>query len=103
VTITEPVAAPQFEASTQKAIDAIVGSVESVLERAQVPASEVDVLCCTGGTAKVHLIAERLRALFPNAELHSLSSFRAVVDGLARRAQQQLQSKSSSAQVVPEA
>jgi len=30
-------------------------------------------------------------ALFPNAELHSLSSFRAVVDGLARRAQQQLQ------------
>ncbi len=91
VAITEAVDASQFEASTQKAIDAIVGSVVGVLERAQVLPEEVDVLCCTGGTAKVHLIESRLRALFSNAELHSLSSFRAVVDGLARLAQQQLQ------------
>lgn len=91
VAITEPVDSDQFQASTQKAIDAIVGSVEGVLDRAQVSPAEVDVLCCTGGTAKVHLIASRLRALFPNAELHSLSSFRAVVDGLARRAQLELQ------------
>ncbi|HEU5076344.1 MAG TPA: Hsp70 family protein [Polyangiaceae bacterium] len=90
VTISETVDGTQFEVATQKAVAAIVQSVEDLLERAQTPAVDVDVLCCTGGTAKVHLIANRLRALFPNAQLHSLSSFRAVVDGLARRAQQQL-------------
>ena len=101
VTITENVNAEQFEASTQRAVDAIVGSVQGLLDRAGVLPSEVDVLCCTGGTAKVHLIARRLRALFPNAELHSLSSFRAVVDGLARRAQQQLQEGARGAQSLP--
>jgi len=101
VAITETVDAPQFEASTQRAVDAIVGSVQGLLDRAGVSPGEVDVLCCTGGTAKVHLIARRLRALFPNAELHSLSSFRAVVDGLARRAQQQLQAGATAAQPLP--
>lgn len=103
VAITEPVSAEQFEKSTRRAIDAIVGAVEGVLERARVSPAEVDVLCCTGGTAKVHLIAGRLRALFPNADLHSLSSFRAVVDGLARRAQQQLQNATARAQLLPSA
>jgi hypothetical chaperone protein len=97
IEITEGVTEEQFEASTREAIDAIVAAVEQLLERAKVPATQVDVLCCTGGTAKVQLIAHRLRALFPKAELHSLSSFRAVVDGLARRAQQQLLTESATA------
>ena len=103
VAITESVNAEQFEQSTQRAVDAIVHSVQGLLARAGVDAREVEVLCCTGGTAKVHLIARRLRDLFPSAELHSLSSFRAVVDGLARRAQQQLLASNGGTQSLLEA
>src|SRR5688572_29053532 len=56
VAITERVSRDQFERSTERAVDAIVHAVQALLDRAGVDAREVDVLCCTGGTAKVHLI-----------------------------------------------
>lgn len=90
VDIQETVSVAAFRSATEEPIEKVLSGLRATLRRAGVSEGEVEVVCCTGGTAKVHQIETRLRAMFSAARVHQLSSFRAVVDGLARRAQQQL-------------
>ena len=47
---------------------------------------DVDVVCATGGTAKVPRIAEALRARFGAERLQEFQHFHSVVHGLAEEA-----------------
>jgi hypothetical chaperone protein len=47
----------------------------------------VEVICCTGGTAKVPRIAAELVRLLPGARIEQFKGFHSVVEGLAREAQ----------------
>ena len=48
--------------------------------------ADVDLVCATGGTARVPVIAEGLAARFGEKKVHRLSSFHSVIQGLAERA-----------------
>lgn len=91
IELVEHILGGEFEGATQESVEAMMDCLRSTLRMARVPPSDVEVVCCTGGTARVYFIAERLAALLPNADVHALSSFKAVVDGLALRARQLLE------------
>jgi hypothetical chaperone protein len=82
----------EFERGSQRELDAIVAALDGTLQRAGVSADAVDLVCLTGGTARVPRVREALTQRFGTERLHSLSGLHAVVEGLARQARWLLRS-----------
>ena len=66
----------------------IIASLERTLEAAAVRPEEVEILCLTGGTSRMPLIADALSNALPNAAVRRLRSFHSVVNGLAKSARE---------------
>ena len=90
VEIEKSISRREFEAAASPSVESIFETLREALELANVRSEDVEIVCSTGGTSQVGLIARGLRELFGQARFHQLSSYRAVVDGLARRAHQKL-------------
>ena len=86
--IREPLTRVDFESAAEKPIDAILASLDRTVESAGLTYGDVDVVCCTGGTARVPRIAEAVVARFGREKVRQLSSFHSVVQGLSERARQ---------------
>lgn len=86
IDIEQELARDGFEAGAERELRAIVLALDTTLARADVGAEAVDLVCLTGGTARVPLVQAALRARFGAERLHSLSGLHAVVEGLARHA-----------------
>lgn len=77
----------EFDAGIEREADAILGALDETLRAAGVSHQAVDLVCCTGGTAKVPRIAEALRQRFGAGRVRDFKSFHSVVEGLALHAQ----------------
>jgi hypothetical chaperone protein len=86
----EPVLRGEFEAAISGSVATIFACLDRTLQRAGLVAEDIDVVCLTGGTGRVPLIAERLARIFRRARIHRLRSLHAVVQGLAERARAEL-------------
>ncbi|HWZ88542.1 MAG TPA: Hsp70 family protein [Polyangiaceae bacterium] len=86
IDIVEPFTRERFEAASERVSSAILGRLDDVLARAELEPCEIDRVCSTGGTAKVRVIQRGLEARFGADKLQALSSFHAVIQGLAERA-----------------
>jgi hypothetical chaperone protein len=86
----EPVRRGEFEASIAQPVTAIFACLDDTLKRAGLAAEQIDVVCLTGGTGRVPLIAERISHTFARARIHRLRSLHAVVQGLGERARASL-------------
>jgi hypothetical chaperone protein len=86
VEIDEPLARSAFEASTAAKTQAIVHELDATLERAGVRPEEVDLVCCTGGTARVPSLARALASRFGESKLQAHENFHSVIKGLAEHA-----------------
>jgi hypothetical chaperone protein len=75
-----------FEAGASRELLAIVAALDRTIERARVTTEAVDLVCLTGGTARVPFVQSALRDRFGAARLHSLSSLHAVTEGLTQHA-----------------
>jgi hypothetical chaperone protein len=84
--IREDISRAQFEAASERAIEAILGSLDATVASASLSWSDIDVVCCTGGTARVPRIAEALGQRAGADKIRTLRSFHSVVQGLAERA-----------------
>ena len=75
-----------FAASTEEVVAKIMGSMDDTVAAAGVTYRDIDVVCCTGGTAKIPAlrgsIAERVGA----EKMEQHEHFHSVVRGLAQRA-----------------
>jgi len=76
----------ELELGARRELGAIVAALDATLAQAGVAAEAVDVVCLTGGTARVPRVRQALTERFGAERLHSLSSLHAVVEGLARQA-----------------
>ena len=86
IDITETMTRARFEEASAKVSTGILERLDRVLERAGISAQDIDRVCSTGGTAKVPVIKHGLEARFGADKLQALSSFHAVIQGLAERA-----------------
>lgn len=86
IDIAEPVTRAQFQASSSAATDAILKALDATLARAEVAPDDLDLICQTGGTARVPAIADALRDRFGADRLRPMGAFHSVIGGLAERA-----------------
>lgn len=86
IQIREEIPRADFEAGSERAIEAILRSLDATVAGAGLSFNAIDVVCCTGGTAKVPRIAEALEQRFGRDKVRTLRSFHSVVQGLAERA-----------------
>lgn len=80
----------QFETASREEVTRIIEALDTTLKAGGVRPAQVEIVCVTGGSARVPRIARALRDRFSGAEFHALSSFHAVVEGLAERARKAL-------------
>ncbi|BDG01444.1 Hsp70 family protein [Anaeromyxobacter oryzae] len=88
IEVREPVTRPGFEEASRREVDAILRCLEETVRAAGVGFGDVEVVCCTGGTAKVPRIAAEIRRRLPAARLEQFKGFHSVVAGLAHEAQE---------------
>jgi hypothetical chaperone protein len=88
IQIREPITRADFEGAAEKPIGAILGALDRTVEAAGLSFGDIDVVCCTGGTAKVPRIARAIEERFGPGKVRTLRSFHSVVQGLSERARQ---------------
>lgn len=84
--IEQPIEAAQFERVSQNLIDRITLALDETLSRAGLKASEIEIVCCTGGTAKLPALNAELVKRFGAEKLRQHRHFHSVIGGLADRA-----------------
>jgi hypothetical chaperone protein len=83
IDVREHVTRAEFEGDSEKETDRILRCLDETLANAGVDARDVDMVSCTGGTAKVPRIAREMRRRFGEARVRDHKSFTSVVEGLA--------------------
>ncbi|APR78802.1 Putative heat shock protein YegD [Minicystis rosea] len=83
IDVHERVTRTAFETASERATSTILRCLDETLAAAGVAPSEVQDVCCTGGTAKVPRIAAEIRRRFGDARVRDYKSFTSVVEGLA--------------------
>jgi hypothetical chaperone protein len=87
IDVHDRVTTREFEDASQRDTDAILNCLDETLSSAGVKTSDVELVCCTGGTAKVPRIAREMRRRFGDDRVQDWKSFHSVVEGLAVVAQ----------------
>lgn len=85
--LREEITRPQFEEYATLALTRILKSMDDTLAAAGVKPADVDLVCATGGTAKVFALRAALTARFGEAKIQQHRNFHSIVYGLSRVAQ----------------
>jgi hypothetical chaperone protein len=86
IEIEEVVTRREFASFSEGAVTAIFQSLDETMQKAGVTGSQVDLVCCTGGTARVATIASGVLDRFGAEKIVRLRSLHSVISGLAARA-----------------
>jgi hypothetical chaperone protein len=95
IEIDEPIARAAFEQSSARATEAIATELDATLNRAGLTPSDVDIVCCTGGTARLPAVEQALAQRFGREKLTQFSNFHSVILGLSEYARTQAASTPS--------
>jgi hypothetical chaperone protein len=86
VHLRESIERDEFEAGCARETEAILGALDRTVAEAGLSCEQIDVVCCTGGTARVPRLARAIEDRFGRGRIRQLRSFHSVVQGLAERA-----------------
>jgi hypothetical chaperone protein len=86
IEIDEPISRAGFGASSRDKTAAILAELDATLARAGLAARAIDIVCCTGGTARVPALTAALAERFGQGKLTEHRSFHSVIQGLAEHA-----------------
>ncbi len=76
----------EFDLFALKTIEAILGALDKTLADSGLAYSQIDIVCCTGGTARIPALHEGLAQRLGAEKLEHHLPFHAVVNGLAEKA-----------------
>jgi hypothetical chaperone protein len=86
IDVVDEVSRSEFERYVEPHVARIEARMKETLNSAGLSPSQIDVVCTTGGTARVPLVQKSLERVFGPEKIHGLSSFHSVIRGLAERA-----------------
>lgn len=86
IDIKEPITRGEFETFSAPQVDAILGSLDRTLTDSGMSVADIDLVCCTGGTARVAALAAGIQQRFGAEKLVRLRSLHSVIQGLGERA-----------------
>lgn len=86
IRIRETITCTEFESYTADVVAKILERLDRTLDASGLGASAIDLVCCTGGTARVRAVAAGIRARFGDERSVRLRSLHSVIQGLGERA-----------------
>lgn len=86
IVIEDELSAANFRKFSATIVDEIIAALDETLRRAGVKASDIEIVCCTGGTASIPELRAELEKRFGADALRQHRHFHSVVGGLAERA-----------------
>jgi hypothetical chaperone protein len=86
--IQELIERREFNTYVEERVGRILGSLDETVKASQLNYSDIDLVCCTGGTAKVPLIQEGLIERFGREKVLQHNHFHSIVQGLGERARE---------------
>jgi len=86
IKISESVTQANFRKDAASESAKIFSGLDDTIEKAGLKFSQIDRVCCTGGTAKSLLVREGLLKRFPEEKLEGFRFFSSIVEGLCERA-----------------
>jgi hypothetical chaperone protein len=86
IDIAEPITQGEFQDFSKPQVDAILASLDRTLTQSGLGAAGIDLVCCTGGTARVAALAAGIQSRFGAEKLVRLRSLHSVIQGLGERA-----------------
>lgn len=89
IDIAEKVTRRQFESYIDATSSRILASLDETLRRAGIGPEKIDLVFCTGGTAKVPLLQRELVRRFGPEKIQEKNHFHSIVQGLAIHAARQ--------------
>jgi len=81
-----PIQRTEFQTFSKPQVDAIMRSLDRTLKESAIDPSGIELVCCTGGTARVTGILAGIASRFPSDKIVRLRSLHSVIQGLAERA-----------------
>jgi len=88
IEVEDEISRPTFDSHTSEKVEQILASLDATVKDAGLKFSDIDIVCCTGGTAKVPVIHQGLVARFGADKVRPHDHFHSVAQGLAYRARQ---------------
>jgi hypothetical chaperone protein len=88
INLDEKIQKTEFESYIEPSVEIILKTLDETVKKSGLDYSQVDLVCCTGGTAKVPRLKEAIEQRFGKAKLQEHRVFHSVVDGLAHRARE---------------
>jgi hypothetical chaperone protein len=86
VAIRELLSGEEFASYTAEVVAKILERLDGTIAASGLDLSAIDLVCCTGGTARVRALSEGIRARFGDERIVRLRSLHSVIQGLAERA-----------------
>lgn len=86
IQIREEISKKDFNSYIEEPAERILASLDDTVRSAQVSFDEIDIVCCTGGTAKVPFLQEGLFKRFGKEKVLQHNNFHSIVQGLSERA-----------------
>jgi hypothetical chaperone protein len=86
IAIDDTVTQPEFATYAREPVQSILAELDRTVAESRVGVPGIDLVCCTGGTARVASIVDGIAARFPEEKVVRLRSLHAVIQGLAQRA-----------------
>ena len=86
IDIAEDVTRAEFQKFSAPQVDAILASLDRTLAASGRGADGIDLVCCTGGTARVAALSAGIQSRFGAEKLVRLRSLHSVIQGLGERA-----------------
>jgi hypothetical chaperone protein len=88
IELNEGIKKAEFESYISPLVEVILKTMDETLKRSGLQARQIDLVCCTGGTAKVPILKKAIEQRFGKEKLQEHRVFHSVVDGLAHRARE---------------
>jgi hypothetical chaperone protein len=87
IKLLEKITRKEFESYSRYAVERILKSMDDTVKAAGLNYKQVDLVCATGGTAKVFSLREALTQRFGEEKIQQHKNFHSIVYGLSRVAQ----------------
>lgn len=87
IDIQEEISRKEFEEYASSNLHSILRSMDETIQKAQLKFSDIDLVCTTGGTARVYALREAMTARFGEEKIQQHKNFHSVVYGLSKAAQ----------------
>ncbi len=88
IQIEESLSRNEFDSYIREKADRILKALDETVQLAQIQFKDIDIVCCTGGTAKVPLLLNELCKRFGREKITQHNHFHSIVQGLSERARE---------------